>query len=57
MPNQKNKFLKKMVLLFFEMVPKVDSEGKLLQEMILLWYHISKCFNGSDNPSLSLVMR
>ncbi len=37
MPNQKNKFLKKLVLLFFEMVPKVDTEGKLLQEMILLW--------------------
>lgn len=38
MPNQKSKLLKKLVLLFFEMVPKVDSDGKLLQEMILLWY-------------------
>lgn len=38
MPNQKNKLLKKLVLLFFEMAPKVDAEGKLLQEMILLWY-------------------
>lgn len=37
MPNQKNKFLKKLVLYFFELVPKVDAEGKLLQEMILLW--------------------
>lgn len=38
MPNQKCKMLKKLVLLYFEMVPKVDAEGKLLQEMILLWY-------------------
>lgn len=38
MPNQKNKLLKKLVLYFFELVPKVDGEGKLLQEMILLWY-------------------
>ena len=37
MPNQKNKFLKKLVLYFFELVPKVDAEGKLLHEMILLW--------------------
>jgi coatomer subunit beta len=44
MPNQKNKFLKKLVLLFFEMVPKVDSDGKLLQEMILLWYRWSGTF-------------
>lgn len=36
MPNQKNKLLKKLVLLFFELVPKVDSDGKLLSEMILL---------------------
>lgn len=35
-PNQKNKLLKKLVLLFFELVPKVDEEGKLLSEMILL---------------------
>lgn len=57
MPNQKNKFLKKMVLLFFEMVPKVDSEGKLLQEMILLWYDNTMCYDSSNNRSLSLVMR
>lgn len=36
LPNQKNKLLKKLVLLFFELVPKVDGEGKLLSEMILL---------------------
>lgn len=38
LPNQKNKLLKKLVLLYFEVIPKVDKEGKLLQEMILLWY-------------------
>lgn len=37
MPNQKNKLLKKLVLLYFETVPKRDKDGKLLQEMILLW--------------------
>ena len=36
MPNQKNKLLKKLTLLFFELTPKVDVEGKLLSEMILL---------------------
>jgi coatomer subunit beta len=36
MPNQKNKLLKKLTLLFFELAPKVDAEGKLLSEMILL---------------------
>ena len=36
MPNQKNKLLKKLVLLYFEMIPKVDADGKLLSEMILV---------------------
>jgi len=36
MPNQRNKLIKKLVLLFFELVPKTDSQGKLLSEMILL---------------------
>ena len=36
MPNQRNKMLKKLVLLFFELAPKVDAEGRLLSEMILL---------------------
>lgn len=36
LPNQKNKLLKKLVLLFFELIPKTDSEGKPLHEMILL---------------------
>lgn len=36
LPNQKNKLLKKLVLLFIELVPKIDNEGKLLGEMILL---------------------
>ncbi|PJF19879.1 Coatomer subunit beta [Paramicrosporidium saccamoebae] len=36
LPNQKNKLLKKLVLLFVELVPKLDNEGRLLSEMILL---------------------
>lgn len=36
LPNQKNKFLKKLVLLFFEVVPKINEDGKLLPEMILV---------------------
>jgi len=36
MPQQKNKLLKKLMLLYLELVPKVDVEGKLLSEMILV---------------------
>lgn len=36
LPQGKNKTLKKLMLLFFEMVPKTDAEGKLKQEMILV---------------------
>ena len=42
LPGQKNKLLKKLVLLFFEMVPTRDPEGRLRQEMILVWYNISE---------------
>lgn len=55
MPNQKNKFLKKLVLYFFELVPKTDSEGKLLQEMILLWYKL--CYVFIMALSALIVMR
>jgi coatomer subunit beta len=34
----KNKTLKKLLLLYLENVNKRDSEGKLRQEMILVWY-------------------
>lgn len=37
LPGQKNKLLKKLVLLYFEMVPTRDAEGRLRQEMILVW--------------------
>jgi len=36
MPNQKNKLLKKLVLLYLELVPKLDDNGKLLQEFLLV---------------------
>lgn len=35
LPQNSNKTLKKLMLLYFELVPKTDSEGKLKQEMIL----------------------
>lgn len=58
MPNQKCKFLKKLVLLFFELVPKVDEEGRLLQEMILLWYCVgSDAFFANLMYIVHLVMR
>lgn len=34
----KNKTLKKLLLLYLENVNKLDSDGKLRQEMILVWY-------------------
>ena len=34
----KNKTLKKLLLLYLENVNKMDGEGKLRQEMILVWY-------------------
>lgn len=36
LPQNNNKTLKKLMLLYFELVPKTDSEGKLKQEMILV---------------------
>ena len=36
MPSQKNKFLKKLMLLFFEACPKTNPDGKLKQEWILV---------------------
>lgn len=34
----KNKALKKLLYLYYEICPKLDSNGKLKQEMILVWY-------------------
>lgn len=36
----KNKMIKKLLLLFFQSVNKKDETGKLLHEMILVWYNI-----------------
>jgi coatomer subunit beta len=33
----KNKTLKKLLLAYWEMCPKYGSDGKLKQEMILVW--------------------
>jgi len=37
MPASKNKTIKKLLLLYFELCPKIDNEGKLRDEMILVW--------------------
>lgn len=37
LPLSKNKTIKKLLLLFFELCSKTDSDGKLRQEMILVW--------------------
>jgi coatomer subunit beta len=34
----KSKQLKKLLYLYYEICPKLDSSGKLKQEMILVWY-------------------
>jgi coatomer subunit beta len=34
----KNKQLKRLLHYYWEVCPKVNSEGKLKQEMILVWY-------------------
>lgn len=34
----KNKQLKKLLYFYYEICPKLDANGKLKQEMILVWY-------------------
>ena len=36
----KNKPLKKLLYFYYEICPKLDSSGKLKQEMILVWYSL-----------------
>jgi coatomer subunit beta len=36
----KNKPLKKLLYLYYEICPKHDSNGKLRQEWILVWYEL-----------------
>jgi hypothetical protein len=45
----KSKPLKKLLYFYYEICPKLDANGKLKQEMILVWYdepllHISTCW-------------
>lgn len=40
----KNKMIKKLLLLFFQSVNKKDEAGKLLHEMILVWYKTGSHF-------------
>jgi len=37
----KSKPLKKLLYLYYEVCPKLDTNGKLKQEMILVWYGLS----------------
>ena len=44
----KNKQLKKLLHFYWEVCPKYDENGKLKQEMILVWYvanFFAVCFN------------
>jgi coatomer subunit beta len=34
----KNKALKKLLLVYWEICPKTNADGKLKQEMVLVWY-------------------
>lgn len=36
----KSKPLKKLLYMYYEVCPKLDSNGKLKQEMILVWYGV-----------------
>lgn len=38
----KSKPLKKLLYLYYEICPKLDSNGKLKQEMILVWYGVKQ---------------
>lgn len=38
LPTRKNKTIKKLLLLYFELADKLGMDGKLKQEMILVWY-------------------
>lgn len=51
MPSQ-NHTIKKLLLIFWEIVPKTNSEGKLLQEMILVCDAYRKVWKYSSNISL-----
>lgn len=39
----KNKALKKLLLIYWEVCPKTNPDGKLKQEMVLVWYVVSSC--------------
>lgn len=40
----KSKPLKKLLYFYYEICPKLDANGKLKQEMILVWYVLSQLF-------------
>jgi hypothetical protein len=51
----KSKPLKKLLHFYWEICPKTNPDGKLKQEMILVWYFFSvKC--GPDNKAMPLGM-
>ncbi len=40
----KNKHIKKLLLLYLEIIDKTSADGKLLPEMILIWYNSFRSF-------------
>jgi coatomer subunit beta len=43
----KSKPLKKLLYFYYEICPKLDANGKLKQEMILVWYVLQHVFSAS----------
>ncbi len=51
----KNKQIKRILHLYWEVCPKLDDSGKLKQEMILVWYVGNKSL--TTLPLLTLILR
>lgn len=51
----KSKPLKKLLHFYWEICPKTNPDGKLKQEMILVWYH-SAMKDESNNKAMPLEM-
>ena len=52
----KNKALKKLLHFYWEVCPKYDENGKLKQEMILVWYDLPYFLRRVMSESFLVVM-
>lgn len=52
----KSKPLKKLLYFYYEICPKLDSNGKLKQEMILVWYDCSLPINPQTSTDFCAAM-